>query len=493
MEYKQNQTVINSAQKLSFENKEMDSLLAGAYYSAIDNLLNINTVNCDEKIYNRTGLLQQPEALMLRAGGDYNTPWTRDASINSWNAASLLEPKVARNTLWAVCDIESVTGKLIVQRDNQWWDKVIWITGAWSHYLITGNKDFLRNAYEVSVSTLNEMKSTRYNEEYNLFQGPSFFNDGIAGYPAELHQPENTSSFVLDHPDTHSIMALSTNCLYYNAYRCTALMGSILKESKNKIEYFHDFSSRLKDSINKHFWVFEKNLYGYFIYGEGRLKGELHTSQEGMGLSLAIIFGVADEARIKQILDNTHLQPKGITVSWPHFGDLYSDDKPGRHNVITWPLINGFWAHAASLGKREDILAFEVENIASLVKDSNNHFYEIYDSITGAVSGGWQCGVSWKSCTDQTWSATSYIRAIINGVFGVNFHIDKIEFQPCLPWSFGNVSLSNFKYREMVLNIKLSGKGCKIKDFYVDGIRNEDDFIYSNLCGEHTVEIEMKL
>ena len=108
----------------------------------------------------------------IRAGGQYATPWTRDASINSWNAASLLAPAVARNTLWAVCERQA-NGRLIIQRDNQWWDKVIWAQGAWTHFLVTGDREFLAHAYEAVSESLAEMCRDHFNERFGLFEGPS--------------------------------------------------------------------------------------------------------------------------------------------------------------------------------------------------------------------------------------------------------------------------------------------------------------------------------
>lgn len=480
----------DSAPKLVFENTKLNELLSKVYDSAVHNLISINIIECNEEAYGKTGLVQSPNPLIIRAGGDYNSPWTRDASINSWSAASLLAPDAAQNTLWAVCD-KTAEGKLVVQRDKEWWDKVIWITAAWSHFLITGNKDFLRNAYEASLTTLDEVKRERYNEEFCLFTGPSFFNDGIAGYPIQLHQKGNMSSAVIDHPDSHSIMALSTNCVYYNAYRTIAFMGKALKEHGDIVKYYENFADMLFESMNEKFWIPEKGRYGYLIYGNGSLKGELDTSQEGMGLSMAILFGIADEEKTQSILRNTHSQPKGIPSIWPHFEGLFSDERPGRHNGIIWPLVNGFWAHSAAMGKRPDILAFEVENIASIVVASNYRFYEIYDSISGDRNGGWQCGWQWDSCIDQTWSATSYLRAIINGLFGICFEYDGIRFQPCLPQHWGNVSLMKLKYREMVLNIHLRGRGVNIKAFSINGKESDRCFIPSDSYGEYDIYIDM--
>ena len=51
----------------------------------------------------QSGLLERPVPVIL-AGLDYGRPWTRDASINAWNGASLIMPQVARDTLLSVLD-----------------------------------------------------------------------------------------------------------------------------------------------------------------------------------------------------------------------------------------------------------------------------------------------------------------------------------------------------------------------------------------------------
>ena len=113
---------------------------------------------------------------MIRAGGSYPTPWTRDASVNTMNAACFFEPEVAKNTLWAVC--ERVDEKLYFQMDEESWDKIVWATGAWYYYLATGDLEFLKDAYETVKNSLEILEDTQYNRQYGLFTGGSFFNDG---------------------------------------------------------------------------------------------------------------------------------------------------------------------------------------------------------------------------------------------------------------------------------------------------------------------------
>jgi hypothetical protein len=201
---------------LSFTDTAAQSTLGAAYTRALANLLDVNTVTYDPAMYNQSGLLTNPPGTFVRAGGAYPQPWTRDASVNSWNAASMLSPEVARNTLWSVVRRQG-NGQLIVVQDNQWWDQVVWLTAAWHHYLVTGDRAFLADAYQAGVNTLDTRRSANFNATYGLFQGPSFFNDGIAGYPAPpADAAESHGGFAGGYPTTAD-MALSTNTLYYSA------------------------------------------------------------------------------------------------------------------------------------------------------------------------------------------------------------------------------------------------------------------------------------
>ena len=189
------------APRLRFEDRALQGTLGKAYDAALDNLLHINTVPDTKHEHDKAGLMVTPPGTFVRAGGGYAEPWTRDASLNSWNAASLLEPVVAQNTLWAVCQ-KTDDGRIVLQRDTQWWDKVIWITAAWNHYKVTGDRTFLATSYGVAQDELALMRREHYSSAYGLFQGPAFFADGIAGYPEPEYDPKFGSGFVLDHPYT---------------------------------------------------------------------------------------------------------------------------------------------------------------------------------------------------------------------------------------------------------------------------------------------------
>lgn len=476
--------------KLRFEKPELEALHGTAFRNALHNLLVTNTVPDTKKQYQRTGLFADPPGQFIRAGGSYATPWTRDASINAWNAASLLTPAVARNTLWAVCERQS-NGRLIIQRDNQWWDKVLWAQGAWSHFLVTGDREFLAQAYEAVSESLAEMRLTRFNARFGLFEGPSVLCDGIAGYPEPPYDPKVSSSFILDHPGGDKVMCLSTNCVAYQAHRCAAWMAGQLGRTAAEVAPFTEAAARLREAIHRHLWMPAKSTYGYFIHGTGPLAGQLDASQEGMGLAYAILFDVADAAQVRNILRTVHIQPKGIVCVWPHFA-RFSDARPGRHNVVVWPLASGMWSHAVAKAGAVERFASEMTNTATMANASEGIFYEIYHSVTGVPDGGWQVGKRWDSCIHQTWSATGYLRMVFHGLFGLNLEPDGVRFTPTLPPGWGAVRLNGLRYRQAVLNLLLEGEGQQIASVSVDAKPVPSAIISAKLTGEHQVTILLK-
>ncbi|SEF67308.1 hypothetical protein SAMN05216223_101681 [Actinacidiphila yanglinensis] len=478
---------------LAFGDAATQQLLGTAYESALTDLFGINTAYADPGTYDAAKLVTYPSGSFVRAGGGYPSPqrWTRDAAVNAWNAASLLGPVIGRNTLWAV--IDRGDGGLIVQQDNQWWDQVIWVLGAWNHYLVTGDRDFLADAYTTSVNTLTARRAKNLNADFGLFQGPSFMNDGIAGYPAPPWSSGINSSFVLDYPHTDELMCLSTNCLYYGAYQAAGNMAQALGHQADAAAH-RAAAKSVRDAVNTHLWREDAGLYGYFVHGQDTLAGRLDTSQEGAGLAFAVLLGVADADRARRVVAATHWEPHGIVNVWPHF-ERFSDDQPGRHNVSVWPMVHSMFGHAAAVAGRADLFARAVQELASLVRSSDNSFYELYNSQSGAVDGGWQTGGDgteshFTSQPDQAWSATGYLRMILSGLFGVGFTEEGLRLSPTLPSGWGTVTLGGLAYRDATLDITLTGSGGRVRSCTVDG-RRSAPVLPAAATGHHTVEIAL--
>ena len=204
-----------------------DPAVQRAYDAAVKNLLDINTIPCDFSVHNATGLLDASEPRMIRAGGAYDTPWTRDSAINTWAAGRLYVPRASKNTLLAVCTKDE-NGDPIILPDNQTWDRIVWTVGAWQYYLATGDEEFLTLARGIVARGLDVLHKERFNAETGLYRGGSFFNDGISGYPADIYEPGLDHSFMGMHPRTETIMCLSTNCIYCEAWNILGKMNRLL-------------------------------------------------------------------------------------------------------------------------------------------------------------------------------------------------------------------------------------------------------------------------
>ena len=443
----------------------------------------------------RSGLIEKPSP-MIMAGLDYDDPWTRDAAINCWNGCSLLAPPIARNTLLGV--IESKQGG--PQIAGQYWDKIIWATGAWHHYLVAGDREFLSIAAQATLSTLRQLEEDEFDAEIGLFRGGACFQDGVAGYPDRYVRGHHSSGPITvwaeANPTDRSMpgaglpmMAGSTNCLYYSAYRCAALMTAALGLKGSAI--LDEKARRLSESIVRHFWDDASAQFAYLID-----PWEVCRHQEGLGLSFALLFGVLDGAQAERAIVAQHITPQGIPCVWPSFRRYRTPDGwgQGRHSGTVWPHVQGFWAEAVARQSRVDLLANEILALAgNATRDAQ--FTEIYHPDTGAIYGGRQEHTKegaigeWRSCRRQTWSATAFLRMMLHGVLGMRFDENGVSWEPCLPAGIGPVRLQGLPYRGAIFNIDLSGSGRRICSFTVNGVAQNEPRILGVCSGDQSLEI----
>ena len=110
------------------------------------------------------------------------------------------------------------------------------------------------------------------------------------------------------------------------------------------------------------------------------------------------------------------------------------------------------------------------------------------------MDGGWQTGTHWNSREHQTWSATSYLRGLYYGVFGLQFERDGLRFAPHLPPDWSGVSLTHLPYRAGSLGLTLTGAGSKITKIVLDGQPVADDLIpATHLQGHHQLDLTLAL
>lgn len=438
------------------------------------------------------GLLEEPRPVLL-AGLDYDTPWTRDAAINVWNGLGLIWPGVARSTLLSVLERKGDS----VRIGGQYWDAIIWSLGAWAYYLHTGERDFLALALQAVRNSLERFEAEEFDADLGLFRGPAVYGDGVAAYP-QRYSPGGTSS-ILDwvkfNPQKQAgrgygipMMSLSTNCVYYQAYRAANWMAEELS-----LEPSPSYAARADDlraQIQRHFWDAGSGTFRYLVDAEG---GSDH--QEGLGHSFALLFGLADAEQAASVLEGQFIAPAGIPCVWPAYGRYTQKGGFGRHSGTVWPFISAFWGEAALLHGRPDLFEREFATFGGHI-NRHGQCAEIYHPVSGEVYGGLQeagqgaDGLEWASCSRQSWTASAYLRMLLFGAAGLRFSPAGVEFQPCLPMSLERMQLDGLRYRGATLHLSLTGRGTQIRRFSVNGMSAEP-FLPADVQGEQRILIEV--
>jgi hypothetical protein len=441
------------------------------------------------------GLLTEPEPVLL-AGLDYDSPWTRDAAINTWFGAGLLWPEVMRATLRSVLE-ETGDG---IRIGGQYWDAVIWAPGAWRYYLFTGDRDFLSLALQAVANSLERFEKEEFDPDYGLFRGPAVYGDGVAAYP-DRYSPGGTSSILrwveanpkLAAPAGFGIpmMSLSTNCDYYEAYKVAAQMADQLNRSPNP--HWENRAGALRQAIQRHFWMEDRGAFRYLVDPWGGC-----DHQEGLGHSFALLFGVATQEQAQRIIQNQFIAPAGIPCVWPAFDRYTSPDGQsfGRHSGAVWPHVQGFWAEACRQYGKTGQFTHEFSQLTEHI-NRDAQCAEIYHPFTGEIYGGLQEDGSgpdkmqWKACARQSWSASAYLNMVLSGLVGLRFAPEGISFSPFLPPGLTEICLTGLNYRKANLDIHLQGSGTEVDRFSLNEI-DAQPFVPADAYATQKVEIQVK-
>lgn len=438
------------------------------------------------------GLLEEAQPVLL-AGLDYDTPWTRDASINAWNGLALLWPDVARNTLLSV--LERRDDRLYI--GGQYWDAMIWAAGAWTYYLHTGDHEFLFLAYDAVRNSLVHFEGEEFDEQLGLFRGPAVYGDGVAAY-TDRYSPGGTSSildWVKANPQKKAekgfgipMKSLSTNCIYARAYQIAAWMAHECGDNAGRM--FEERSERLAARIREHFWNAELGTFNYLFDAEG-----VCDHQEGLGHAFVLLFHIASDEQSASVLARQHITPFGIPCVWPTFARYSTLGGFGRHSGTVWPFISGFWGEAALQQRRADLFEREFAALTGNINRSGQ-CAEIHHPETGEKYGGLQeggsgpNGMEWVSCMRQSWSASAYLRMVLTGLFGLRFSTDGIGFSPHIPRGMEGIQIRGVRYKDCELDITVDGSGGKVVDFRRNGMP-APPFVPGDVRGEQDIRIKL--
>ncbi|AHM62083.1 glycogen debranching protein [Flammeovirgaceae bacterium 311] len=402
----------------------------------------------------------------FRTGKEWEGVWTRDISYSLVLGLAAIEPEISRNSLMA-----KVRNGRIIQdtgTGGSWpvsTDRTTWALAAWEVYAVTGDEGWLREAYNIIKKTVEEDLQVAFNEETGLFKGESSFLDWrIQSYPRWMGP---VSIFVSE--------SLGTNVVHYETYRILTRMAQILGEPAAR---WQQVAETVKKGINEQLWVPDRGFYGQFLYGNTYLVQSPRA--ETLGEALSILYGVADEQQAASVVSSMPVTRFGTTSIYPQIPDV-----PPYHNHGIWPFVQAFWNWAAAEVKNEQALQ---HGLGALYR-STALFLTNKENLV-ANSGDYK-GTEINS-DRQLWSVAGNLAMVYRIFYGMRFEPAGLRLTPAVPQAYADSrTLSNFRYRNAILTLELSGWGNEIAEVLLDGERLKEALIPADLQGEHRVEIRL--
>ena len=403
----------------------------------------------------------------LMGGAKWEGIWTRDVSWGAMLAFAPIAPDEVRRSLMVKVDS---SGRIIQDTGTggSWpvsTDRMAWALAAWELYVVTGERDWLRQAYDIIRRSAEADLAVAFDPASGLFRGESSFLDWREqSYPAWM-----------DPKDIYHSQALGTNALHHGTYRVLSRMATALGEAPAR---WDSVAARVRQGMNAHLWLAERGYYGQFRYG--RVHPSVSPRAEGLGEALAIIYGAADDAQRVALAQRTPVVPFGVPSFWPYIGD-----QPPYHNAAIWPQVVGFWTWAAAeagndaavehgLGAIYRAAALFLTNKENMVA-STGHFEGTElnsDRLIGSVGAN--------------------LATVYRVLFGMRFEYDRLAFRPFIPRAYGGErTLRNFRYREATLTITIRGFGSAVAEATLDGRPLANPEIPAGLTGAHTIELTM--
>ncbi|MET4105154.1 glycogen debranching protein [Hymenobacter sp. UYP22] len=406
----------------------------------------------------------------FRTGQEWAGVWTRDISYSIILAQATLQPRVAMNSLLRKV---SKQGRIIQDTGTGGaypcsTDRMIWAVAAWEIYLVTGDREWLAKVYPIIKSSIEDDLQNAYDAQTGLVRGESSF----------LDWREQTYPRWMQPVDIYQSEDLGTNAVHFQANQVLTLMAEQLGEAA-VARQARQQAERIRAGINQHLWQPDKGYYGQFLYGRNFLSRS--PKAEALGEALSVLYGVADEARTKQVVARTPTTAFGIPCIYPQIPGI-----PPYHNNAVWPFVQSFWTLAAAKAGNEQAV---LESMAAVYRPAALFLTNKENFV---AENGDFAGTQINS-SNMLWSLSGSLGLVYKVLFGMSFEPEGLVFRPFVPQALqGRRDLTGFRYRAAVLDIELQGFGNVINTITLDGQPLPAARVPATLTGRHTVRISLK-
>jgi hypothetical protein len=401
----------------------------------------------------------------FRTGKEWAGVWTRDISYSIILSMAYLQPKVAKCSL-----LRKVKNNRIIQDTGTGGaypastDRIIWAVAAWELYKSTGDKDWLRQAYGIIRNSIEDDLKNAYDPQTGLVRGESSF----------LDWREETYPRWMQPADIYESECLGTNAVHYQANVVVAEMATLLNEPNIAAKH-RQIAKQIKAGINQHLWLSNKGYYGQYLYG--RNFKTVSPRAESLGEALCVWFGITDTDKQQSVISNVPVTDYGISCIYPQIPGI-----PPYHNNAVWPFVQTYWALAsAKAGNEKSVLECiaAVYRPAALFLTNKENFVADNGDFAGTQINS----------SNMLWSLSGSLAMVQRVLFGIEFGKDSLNFHPFVPQALaGKRSLTNFRYRNAVLDIQMEGFGKDMHSFELDG-KVAVAALPSTLSGKHSIKI----
>jgi hypothetical protein len=405
----------------------------------------------------------------FRTGQEWAGVWTRDISYSIILSQAILQPEAAKTSLLRKV---SPQGRIIQDTGTGGaypvsTDRIIWAVAAWEIYLATGDQAWLRQVYPIIKNSIEDDEQNAYDPATGLVRGESSF----------LDWREQTYSKWMQPADIYQSQNLGTNAAHYQGNRVLALMAEQLQEPA-VARQAQARAEQIKKGLNEQLWLEDKGYYGQFRYGRNFLS--VSPKAEALGEALAVLFGIADDARARTVVARTPVMDYGVPCIYPQISGI-----PPYHNNAVWPFVQSYWGLAAA--KVDNEAAF----MESLMAVARPAALFLTNKENFVASNGDFAGTQINS-SNMLWSLSGTLGLVYKGLFGMDFQADHLTFQPFVPQALaGTRRLTNFRYRQAVLDVEMTGYGHRIRRITLDGQPLPDATVPATLSGAHSIRIEL--
>ncbi len=256
--------------------------------------------------------------------------------------------------------------------------------------------------------------------------------------------------------------------------QCITLCGNTARyataRTMAELDHFHGYSATeylpvsadsLRRNINTLMWLPNMGYYSAMLYGSAVYPIQL-ISADNLAQSVAILSGTASEAMAATAVRRIPVPPTGIEPFTP----LWASDAPYSGPSAT--LLQALWTAACARSGNETA----------------------YSAAVGALL--------YRRCSELAAAENPRIpqgrpitALIVRGLLGMKFECGGASFSPFVPESLpGEKQITGLRYRDAVLDIKISGTGRAVSTFTIDSIPSQPH-IPADLKGRHDITITL--